>query len=130
MKEINVNPRRYVKAIIEGNDIIEKSILDVIFDKPYISNKFHLGFVGDVPTMIEINENYMCIRKLHSYDPVEWGREIVKRLTGCAENNINICHTTQQYLEETMANPLIYTFSLGNDFLTVKLNYNVEIDVK
>lgn len=129
MKEINVNPRRYVKAIIEGNDIIEKSILDVIFDKPYISNKFHLGFVGDVPTMIEINGNYMSIRKLHCYDPVKWGREIVKRLTGYAENNINIGHTTQ-YLEETMASPLIYTFFIGNDFLTVKLNYNVEIDVK
>ena len=129
MKEINVNPRRYVKAIIEGNDIVEKSLLDVIFDKPYISNKFHLGFVGDVPTMIEINGNYMSIRKLHRYDPVEWGREIVKRLTGYAENNINICHTTQ-YLEETMANPLIYTFFLGNDFLTVKLNYNMEMDVK
>ena len=27
-----------------------------------------------------------------------------------------------------MANPLIYTFFLGNDFLTVKLNYNVEVD--
>ena len=129
MKEINVNPIRYVKAIIEGNDIVEKSLLDVIFDKPYISNKFHLGFVGDVPTMIEINGNYMSIRKLHRYDPVEWGREIVKRLTGYAENSINICHTTQ-YLEETMANNLIYTFFLGNDFLTVKLNYNVEIDVK
>ena len=129
MKEINVNPRRYVKAIIEGNDIIEKSVLDVIFDKPYISNKFHLGFVGDVPTMIEINGNYISIRKLHRYDTVEWGREIVKRLTGYAENNINICHATQ-YLEETMANNLIYTFFLGNDFLTVKLNYNVEIDVK
>lgn len=127
MKEINVNPRRYVKAIIEGNDIVEKSILDVIFDKPYISNKFHLGFVGDVPTMIEINGNYMSIRKLHRYDPVEWGREIVKRLTGYAENNINIGHTTQ-YLEETMANPLIYTLFLGNYFLTVKLNYNVEVD--
>ena len=121
MKEINVNPRRYVKAIIEGNDIVEKSILDVIFDKPYISNKFHLGFVEDVPTMIEINGNYMYIRKLHCYDPVKWGREIVKRLTGYAENNINICHT-KQYLEETMANPLIYTFFLGNYFLTVKLN--------
>ena len=129
MKEINVNPRRYVKAIIEGNDIIEKSLLDVIFDKPYISNKFHLGFVVDVPTMIEINGNYMSIRKLHRYDPVKWGREIVKRLTGYAENSINICHTTQ-YLEETMANHLIYTFFLGNDFLTVKLNYNVEIDAK
>ena len=129
MREINVNPRRYVKAIIEGNDIVEKSILDVIFDKPYISNKFHLGFVGDVPTMIEINGNYMYIRKLHCYDPVKWGREIVKRLTWYAENNINICHTTQ-YLEETMANNLIYTFFLGNDFLTVKLNYNVEMDVK
>lgn len=45
MKEINVNPRRYVKAIIEGNDIVEKSILDVIFDKPYISNIFHLGLL-------------------------------------------------------------------------------------
>ena len=115
MKEINVNPRRYVKAIVEGNDIIEKSVLDVIFDKPYISNKFHLGFVGDVPTMIEINGNYISIRKLHRYDPVEWGREIVKRLTGYAENNINICHTTQ-YLEETMANNLIYTFSLETTF--------------
>ena len=71
MKEINVNPRRYVKAIIEGNDIIEKSVLDVIFDKPYISNKFHLGFVGDVPTMIEIKGNCISIRKLHRYDPVE-----------------------------------------------------------
>lgn len=129
MREINVNPRRYVKAIIEGNDIVEKSILDVIFDKPYISNKFHLGFVEDVPTMIEINGNYMYIRKLHCYDPVKWGSEIVKRLTGYAENNINICHT-KQYIEETMANPLIYTLFLGNDFLTVKLNYNVEIDVK
>lgn len=55
------------------------------------------------------------------------GREIVKRLTGYAENNINIGHT-KQYLEETMANPLIYTLFLGNDFLTVKLNYNVEVD--
>lgn len=77
--------------------------------------------------MIEINGNYMYIRKLHCYDPVKWGREIVKRLTGYAENNINIGHT-KQYLEETMANPLIYTLFLGNDFLTVKLNYNVEVD--
>lgn len=127
MKEINVNPRRYVKAIIEGNDIVEKSILDVIFDKPYISNNFHLGFVGGVPTMIEINENYIHIRKLHRYDVVEWGKEIVKRLTGNAESDITICHT-KQYLEETMANPLIYTFFLGSYFLSVKLNYNVKVD--
>ena len=129
MKEINVNPGRYVKAVIEGNDGVEKSILDVIFGKPYISNKFHLGFVGDVPAMMEINGNYMYIRKLHRHNPAEWGREMVKRLTGYAEDNINICHTTQ-YLEETMANPLICTFFPGNDFLTVRLNHNVEIDVK
>lgn len=129
MKEINVNPRRYVKAIIEGNDIVEKSILDVIFDKPYVSNRFHLGFVGDVPTMIEINENHMYIRKLHRYDPLEWGREIIKRLTGKTESNIEFYHT-KQYVEESMTNPLIYTFFLGNDFLTVRLNYNVELDVE
>lgn len=54
MKEINVDTRKYVKAPIDGKNVVEESLLDAIFDdSQYLSNKFSLGFVGGEPTMIE-----------------------------------------------------------------------------
>lgn len=83
MKEINVDTRKYVKAPIDGKNVVEESLLDAIFDNSqYLSNKFSLGFVGGVPTMIEYNGNYLSVKKLRPCSTSEWGREIVKRLTG------------------------------------------------
>ena len=56
MKKINVDTRKYVKAPIDGKNVVEESLLDAIFDdSQYLSNKFSLGLVGGVPTMIEDN---------------------------------------------------------------------------
>ena len=129
MKEINVDRRKYVEAPIDGKNVVEESLLDSIFDdSQYLSNKFFsLGFVGGVPTMTEYHGNYLSIRKLRSGITSEWGREIIKRLTGESKNNI-YCYETKQYLDERQAEPLIYTFSLCMDYLTVRFHYNVKVD--
>lgn len=128
MKEINVDTRKYIKAPIDGKNVVEESLLDAIFDdSQYLSNKFSLGFVGGVPTMIEYNGNYLSVKKLCPCITSEWGREIVKRLTGESKNNI-YCYKTKQYLDERQAEPLIYTFSLSTDYLTVRFHYNVKVD--
>lgn len=128
MKEINVDTRKYVKAPIDGKNVVGESLLDAIFDdSQYLSNKFSLGFVGGVPTMIEYNGNYLSIKKLRPWSTSEWGREIVKRLTDESKNNI-YCYGTKQYLDESQAEPLIYTFFLGVDYLTVRFHYNVKVD--
>ena len=128
MKEINVDTRKYIKAPIDGKNVVEESLLDSIFDdSQYISNKFSLGFVRGVPTMIEYNGNYLSIKKLRPWSTSEWGREIVKRLTGESKNNI-YCYETKQYLDERQSEPLIYTFFLGIDYLTVRFHYNVKVD--
>lgn len=60
MKEINVDTRKYIKAPIDGKNVVEESLLDAILDdSQYLSNKFSLGFVGGLPTMIEYNGNYL-----------------------------------------------------------------------
>lgn len=129
MKEINVDTRKYIKAPIDGKNVVEESLLDAIYDdSQYLSNKFSLGFVSGVPTMIEYNGNYLSIRKLRSWITSEWGREIVKRLTGESKNNIYY-YETKQYLDERQAEPLIYTFFLSTDYLTVRFHYNVRLDV-
>ena len=128
MKEINVDTRKYIKAPIDGKNVVEESLLDSIFDdSQYLSNKFSLGFVRGIPTMIEYNGNYLSIKKLRPWSTSEWGREIVKRLTGESNNNI-YCYETNQYLDERQAEPLIYTFFLGIDYLTVRFHYNVKLD--
>lgn len=128
MKEINVDTRKYIKAPIDGKNVVEESILDSIFDdSQYLSNKFSLGFVRGVPTMIEYNGNYLSIKKLRPWSTSEWGREIVKRLTGESNNNI-YCYETKQYLDDLQSEPLIYTFFLGIDYLTVRFHYNVKVD--
>lgn len=129
MKEINVDRRKYVEAPIDGKNVVEESLLDSIFDdSQYLSNKFFsLGFVGGVPTMTEYHGNYLSIRKLRSGITSEWGREIIKRLTGESKNYI-YCYETKQYLDERQAEPLIYTFSLSIDYLTVRFHYNVKVD--
>ena len=128
MKEINVDTRKYIKAPIDGKNVVEESLLDSIFDdSQYLSNKFSLGFVRGVPTMIEYNGNYLSIKKLRPWSTSEWGREIVKRLTGESNNNI-YCYETKQYLDERQVEPLIYTFFLGIDYLTVRFHYNVKVD--
>lgn len=102
---------------------------DAIFDdSQYLTNKFFsLGFVGGAPTMIEYHRNYLSIRKLRSWITSEWGREIVKRLTGESKNSIYY-YDTKQYLDERQAEPLIYTFFLSTDYLTVRFHYNVKVD--
>ena len=128
MKEINVDTRKYIKASIDEKNVVEESLLDSIFDdSQYLSNKFSLGFVRCIPTMIEYNGNYLSIKKLRPWSTSEWGREIVKRLTGESNNNI-YCYETKQYLDESQAEPLIYTFFLGIDYLTVRFHYNVKVD--
>ena len=128
MKEINVDTRKYIKASIDEKNVVEESLLDSIFDdSQYLSNKFSLGFVRCIPTMIEYNGNYLSIKKLRPWSTSEWGREIVKRLTGESNNNI-YCYETRQYLDERQAEPLIYTFFLGIDYLTVRFHYNVKVD--
>ena len=128
MKEINVDTRKYIKASIDEKNVVEESLLDSIFDdSQYLSNKFSLGFVRCIPTMIEYNGNYLSIKKLRPWSTSEWGREIVKRLTGESNNNI-YCYETKQYLDERQADPLIYTFFLGIDYLTVRFHYNVKVD--
>lgn len=128
MKEINVDTRKYIKAPIDGKNVFEESLLDSIFDdSQYLSNKFSLGFVGGVPTMIEYHRNYLSIRKLRSWITSEWGREIVKRLTGESKNSIYY-YDMKQYLDERQAEPLIYTFFLSTDYLTVRFHYNVKVD--
>lgn len=128
MKEINVDTRKYIKAPIDGKNVVEESLLDSIFDdSQYLSNKFSLGFVRGVPTMIEYNGNYLSIKKLRPWSTSEWGREIVKRLTGESNNNI-YCYETKQYLDDLQSEPLIYTFFLGIDYLTVRFHYNVKVD--
>lgn len=128
MKEINVDTRKYIKAPIDGKNVVEESLLDSIFDdSQYLSNKFSLGFVRGVPTMIEYNGNYLSIKKLRPWSTSEWGREIVKRLTGESKNSIYY-YETKQYLDERQAEPLIYTFFLGIDYLTVRFHYNVKVD--
>lgn len=128
MKEINVDTRKYIKATIDGKNVVEESLLDSIFDdSQYLSNKFSLGFVRGVPTMIEYNGNYLSIKKLRPWSTSEWGREIVKRLTGESNNNI-YCYETKQYLDDLQSEPLIYTFFLGIDYLTVRFHYNVKVD--
>ena len=128
MKEINVDTRKYIKAPIDGKNVIEESLLDSIFDdSQYLSNKFSLGFVRGIPTMIEYNGNYLSIKKLRPWSTSEWGREIVKRLTGESNNNI-YCYETKQYLDDLQSEPLIYTFFLGIDYLTVRFHYNVKVD--
>ena len=129
MKEINVDRRKYVEAPIDGKNVVEESLLDSIFDgSQYLSNKFFsLGFVGGVPTMTEYHGNYLSIRKLRSGITSEWGREIIKRLTGESKNNIYY-YETRQYLDERQAEPLIYTFFLSVNYLTVRFHYNVKVD--
>ena len=128
MKEINVDTRKYIKASIDEKNVVEESLLDSIFDdSQYLSNKFSLGFVRCIPTMIEYNGNYLSIKKLRPWSTSEWGREIVKRLTGESNNNI-YCYETKQYLDERQAEPLIYTFFLGIDYLTVRFHYTVKVD--
>ena len=128
MKEINVDTRKYIKASIDEKNVVEESLLDSIFDdSQYLSNKFSLGFVRCIPTMIEYNGNYLSIKKLRPWSTSEWGRDIVKRLTGESNNNI-YCYETKQYLDERQADPLIYTFFLGIDYLTVRFHYNVKVD--
>ena len=129
MKEINVDTRKYVKAPIDGKNVVEESLLDTIFDdSQYLTNKFFsLGFVGGAPTMIEYHGNYLSIKKLRPWSTSEWGRDIVERLTGESKNNI-YCYKTKQYLDERQAEPLIYTFSLSTDYLTVRFHYNVKVD--
>ena len=128
MKEINVDTRKYIKASIDEKNVVEESLLDSIFDdSQYLSNKFSLGFVRCIPTMIEYNGNYLSIKKLRPWSTSEWGRDIVKRLTGESNNNI-YCYETKQYLDESQAEPLIYTFFLGIDYLTVRFHYNVKVD--
>lgn len=128
MKEINVDTRKYIKAPIDGKNVVEESLLYAIFDdSQYLSNKFSLGFVGGVPTMIEYNGNYLSIKKLRPWSTSEWGREIVKRLTDESKNNI-YCNETKQYLDERQTEPLIYTFFLSVDYLTVRFHYNVKLD--
>lgn len=129
MKEINVDTREYIKALIDGKNVVEESLLDAIFDdSQYLTNNFFsLGFVGGAPTMIEYHRNYLSIRKLRSWITSEWGREIVKRLTGESKNNIYY-YDTKQYLDERQAEPLIYTFFLSTDYLTVRFHYNVKVD--
>ena len=128
MKEINVDTRKYIKAPIDGKNVVEESLLDSIFDdSQYLSNKFSLGFVRGIPTMIEYNGNYLSIKKLRPWSTSEWGREIVKRLTGESKNNI-YCYETKQYLDDLQSEPLIYTFFLGIDYLTVRFHYNVKVD--
>ena len=128
MKEINVDTRKYIKASIDEKNVVEESLLDSIFDdSQYLSNKFSLGFVRCIPTMIEYNGNYLSIKKLRPWSTSEWGRDIVKRLTGESNNNI-YCYETKQYLDERQAEPLIYTFFLGIDYLTVRFHYNVKVD--
>ena len=128
MKEINVDTRKYIKASIDEKNVVEESLLDSIFDdSQYLSNKFSLGFVRCIPTMIEYNGNYLSIKKLRPWSTSEWGREIVKRLTGESNNNI-YCYETKQYLDERQEEPLIYTFFLGIDYLTVRFHYNVKVD--
>lgn len=128
MKEINVDTRKYIKAPIDGKNVVEESLLDSIFDdSQYLSNKFSLGFVRGVPTMIEYNGNYLSIKKLRPWSTSEWGREIVKRLTGESNNSI-YCYETKQYLDDIQSEPLIYTFFLGIDYLTVRFHYNVKVD--
>lgn len=128
MKEINVDTRKYIKAPIDGKNVVEESLLDSIFDdSQYLSNKFSLGFVRGIPTMIEYNGNYLSIKKLRPWSTSEWGREIVKRLTGESNNNI-YCYETKQYLDDLQSEPLIYTFFLGIDYLTVRFHYNVKVD--
>lgn len=129
MKEINVDTRKYIKAPIDGKNVVEESLLDSIFDdSQYLSNKFSLGFVRGVPTMIEYNGNYLSIKKLRPWSTSDWGRDIVKRLTGESNNNI-YCYETKQYLDERQSEPLIYTFFLSTDYLTVRFHYNVKLDV-
>lgn len=130
MKEINVDTRKYVKAPIDGKNVVEESLLDTIFDdSQYLTNKFFsLGFVGGAPTMIEYNGNYLSIKKLRPWSTSDWGRDIVKRLTGESNNNI-YCYETKQYLDERQSEPLIYTFFLSTDYLTVRFHYNVKLDV-
>lgn len=77
--------------------------------------------------MIEYHGNYLSIRKLRSWITSEWGREIVKRLTGESKNSIYY-YDTKQYLDERQAEPLIYTFFLSVDYLTVRFHYNVKVD--
>ena len=128
MKEINVDTRKYIKAPIDGKNVVEESLLDSIFDdSQYLSNKFSLGFVRGIPTMIEYNGNYLSIKKLRPWSTSEWCREIVKRLTGESNNNI-YCYETKQYLDDIQSEPLIYTFFLGIDYLTVRFHYNVKVD--
>lgn len=128
MKEINVDTREYIKAPIDGKNVVEESLLDSIFDdSQYLSNKFSLGFVRGVPTMIEYNGNYLSIKKLCPWSTSEWGREIIKRLTGESKNNIYY-YETKQYLDERQAEPLIYTFFLSVNYLTVRFHYNVKVD--
>ena len=128
MKEINVDTRKYIKAPIDGKNVVEESLLDSIFDdSQYLSNKFSLGFVRGIPTMIEYNGNYLSIKKLRPWSTSEWGREIVKRITGESNNNI-YCYETKQYLDDLQSEPLIYTFFLGIDYLTVRFHYNVKVD--
>lgn len=41
MKEINVDTREYIKALIDGKNVVEESLLDAIFDdSQYLTNKF------------------------------------------------------------------------------------------
>ena len=41
MKEINVDTREYIKALIDGKNVVEESLLDTIFDdSQYLTNKF------------------------------------------------------------------------------------------
>ena len=45
MKEINVDTREYIKALIDGKNVVEESLLDAIFDdSQYLTNNFF--FIG------------------------------------------------------------------------------------
>lgn len=45
MKKINVDTRKYIKAPIDGKNVVEESLLDAIFDdSQYLTNKFF--FIG------------------------------------------------------------------------------------
>lgn len=128
MKEINVDTRKYIKDPIDGKNVVEESLLDAIFDdSQYLSDKFSLGFVGGIPTMTESRGNYISFKKMHNGNVTEWGNKIVKRLTGDNKTHISE-YQTMQYLDESQAEPLIYTFFLGTSYLTVRFHYNVKVD--
>lgn len=71
MKEINVDTREYIKALIDGKNVVEESLLDAIFDdSQYLTNKFFpLGFVGGASYLreryISTGRNVAMHRKLH-----------------------------------------------------------------